>query len=124
MVIYGRSDATLNPGGVRIGTSELYRVTLALPFVADAIVVGQPWHDDSRVVMFVKLAGDELLTDKYRDQIRKAIRAEVSPRHVPAKIVQCPDIPYTLSGKKVELAVRDLLQGKPVPQKDALSNRK
>uniref|UniRef100_A0A7S1CML6 Acetoacetate--CoA ligase n=1 Tax=Bicosoecida sp. CB-2014 TaxID=1486930 RepID=A0A7S1CML6_9STRA len=122
MVIYGRSDATLNPGGVRIGTSELYRVTTALPFVADAIVVGQPWNDDTRVVMFVKMAEGETLTEKHKAAIRKVVRAEVSPRHVPAKIVQCPDIPYTLSGKKVELAVRDLLQGRDVPQKDALSN--
>jgi acetoacetyl-CoA synthetase len=122
VVIYGRSDATLNPGGVRIGTAEIYRQIDILPEIEDSLVVGQSWKNDVRVVLFVKLAADQTLDDALRDKIKKTIRTHASPRHVPAKIVAVPDVPYTLNMKKVEIAVKKTIEGKEVKNKDALKN--
>jgi acetoacetyl-CoA synthetase len=122
VVIYGRSDATLNPGGVRIGTAEIYNVVETMPEVEDSIVVGQDWEDDVRVILFVKLSGGVELTDELRDRMKKAIRENTTPRHVPAKILAVGDIPYTINGKKVELAVRKTIHGQEVKNKDALGN--
>jgi acetoacetyl-CoA synthetase len=122
VVIYGRSDATLNPGGVRIGTAEIYRQVEQLEEIADSIVVGQNWENDVRVVLFVKLAEEYELTEELKDKIRKTIRTNASPRHVPRKIIAVPDVPYTLNMKKVELAVRKVIQGQEVKNRDSLSN--
>jgi acetoacetyl-CoA synthetase len=122
VVIYGRSDATLNPGGVRIGTAEIYRQVEALAEIEDSVVVGQPWNNDVRVILFVKLAPGCTLTDDLIGRIKKTIRTNASPRHVPAKILAAPDIPYTLNMKKVELAVKKVIEGKAVLNKDALRN--
>jgi acetoacetyl-CoA synthetase len=122
MVIFGRSDATLNPGGARIGTAELYRVVETLPGIADSLAVGQRWQGDERVILFVRLAQGETLTQELREKIRRAIRECLSPRHVPAKIVAVADIPYTINLKKVELAVRSVIHGEPVRNRDALAN--
>ncbi len=124
VVIYGRSDATLNPGGVRIGTAEIYRQVEQLEEIEDSVVVGQNWKNDVRVLLFVKLAAGFELTDALKDKIRKTIRANASPRHVPAKILAVPDIPYTLNMKKVELAVRKAIHGQPILNLDALRNPK
>ncbi len=120
--IYGRSDATLNPGGVRIGTAEIYRQVEQLKEIADSIVVGQEWKNDVRVILFVKMAEGYELTDELKKKIKDTIRTNASPRHVPAKIIAVPDIPYTLNMKKVELAVKNVIHGKPVLNVDALSN--
>jgi acetoacetyl-CoA synthetase len=122
VVIYGRSDATLNPGGVRIGTAEIYRQVETIPEIEDSLVVGQEWKDDVRVVLFVKMAEGKELTDDLQKNIRTILRTNASPRHVPAKIIAVPAIPYTLNMKKVELAVKKVIQGRPVLNKDALSN--
>jgi acetoacetyl-CoA synthetase len=122
VVFYGRSDATLNPGGVRIGTAEIYRQVDTIEDIEDAIVVGQQWRNDVRVVLFVKLAPGCVLDEALKDNVRRTIRTHASPRHVPAKIIAVPDIPYTLNMKKVELAVRDTIHGRPVRNKDALRN--
>jgi acetoacetyl-CoA synthetase len=122
VVIYGRSDATLNPGGVRIGTAEIYRQIDIIPEIADSLVVGQSWKDDVRVILFVKLADGHTLDDELRTEIKTTIRTHASPRHVPAKIVSVPDIPYTLNMKKVEIAVKKTIEGKAVKNKDALKN--
>jgi acetoacetyl-CoA synthetase len=122
MIIHGRSDATLNPGGVRIGTAEIYNQVEQLEEVAEAICIGQNWDDDVRVVLFVRLAGDLILDADLEQKIRATIRTGASPRHVPAKIIQVADIPRTKSGKIVELAVRDVVHGRPVRNKEALAN--
>ncbi|WP_419656440.1 AcsA5: acetyl-coenzyme A synthetase (acetate--CoA ligase) [Desulfosarcina variabilis str. Montpellier] len=122
VVIYGRSDATLNPGGVRIGTAEIYRQVEVLPEIEDALVVGQNWKNDVRVILFVKLINGHALGDDICDRIRQTIRTQSSPRHVPAKIIAVPDIPYTLNMKKVEIAVKKIIEGKTVQNKDALKN--
>ena len=121
-VIQGRSDATLNPGGVRIGTSEIYRQVEGLDEVLESICIGQDWEDDVRVVLFVKLREDLELDEDMQDRIRKTIRQNTTPRHVPAKIVQVADIPRTISGKIVELAVRNVVHGRTVANTDALAN--
>jgi acetoacetyl-CoA synthetase len=121
-VIEGRSDATLNPGGVRIGTAEIYRQVEALDEVIESICVGQEWEDDVRVVLFVKLRDGLALDELTEARIRKAIRENTTPRHVPGKIIQVADIPRTLSGKIVELAVRDVIHGRPVSNLEALAN--
>ena len=120
--ISGRSDATLNPGGVRMGTAEIYRQVEPMDEVLDALVVGQEWGDDQRVILFVHMAPGHELTPALTKRIRTAIRTGCSPRHVPAKVIAVGDIPYTISGKKVELAVRNLVHGKPVSNRDALKN--
>jgi acetoacetyl-CoA synthetase len=122
VVMYGRSDATLNPGGVRIGTAEIYRIIDQIEEIADSVVVGQNWHNDVRVILFVKMAEGCELTDALKNKIKATIRANASPRHVPAKIIPVSDVPYTLNMKKVELAVKKVIEGKPVLNKDALSN--
>jgi acetoacetyl-CoA synthetase len=126
LIIYGRSDATLNPGGVRIGTAEIYSQVEKLPEILESIVVGQAWppkeKTDVRVVLFVKLRDSLQLDDALRDRIKKVIRDNTTPRHVPAKIVQISDIPRTKSGKIVELAVRNVIQGEPVKNVEALAN--
>ena len=118
----GRSDATLNAGGVRIGTAEIYRLVQQVATVEDSLVIGQDWNNDVRIILFVKMTPGESLDDDLADEIRKTLRTEASPRHVPAKIVEVPDIPYTLSGKKVELAVRKVINGQEVKNRDALRN--
>jgi acetoacetyl-CoA synthetase len=122
VIIYGRSDATLNPGGVRIGTAEIYRQVESIPEIVDSLVVGQDWEDDVRIVLFVKLREDIKLTGELVDRIKTTIRKNCTPRHVPAKCLEVTDIPYTISGKKVELAVRNILHGREVRNKDALAN--
>ena len=122
VVIYGRSDATLNPGGVRIGTSEIYSIVALMPEIVDSVVIGQNWKNDVRVILFVQLPEGEPLTDTLKNKIRDTIRNLASPRHVPAKIIAVPGIPYTLNMKKVEMAVKKAIDGKPVLNKDALSN--
>ena len=122
VVIYGRSDATLNPGGVRIGTSEIYSVVALMPEIVDSLVIGQNWKNDVRVILFVKLPEGEQLTEALRQKIRDTIRNLASPRHVPAKIIAVPGIPYTLNMKKVEMAVKKVIDGEPVLNKDALGN--
>ncbi len=122
VIMHGRSDATLNPGGVRIGTAEIYRQVDQIDEVQDSLVVGQNWQNDVRVILFVQMAEGQSLTDEVRSKIVATIRSNASPRHVPAKIVAVPDIPYTHNMKKVELAVKKVLSGKPVVNKDALRN--
>ncbi|HEV3344786.1 MAG TPA: acetoacetate--CoA ligase [Pirellulales bacterium] len=122
LVIYGRSDAVLNPGGVRIGTAEIYRQVERLPEVVESVVIGQPWQGDVRVVLFVKLRDGLILGEGLVEQIKQQIRSNATPRHVPARIVQVADIPRTRSGKVVELAVRDVVQGIPVRNIEALAN--
>ncbi len=122
LIIYGRSDATLNPGGVRIGTAEIYRQVEQLPEVVESLVVAQEWEDDTRVVLFVRLREGVTLDDALRESIRKRIRDATSPHHVPKRIVQVPDIPRTISGKITELAVRNVIHGRPVTNVDALAN--
>ncbi|MCP8896855.1 acetoacetate--CoA ligase [Shinella daejeonensis] len=122
IVIHGRSDATLNPGGVRIGTAEIYNQVEQLDEVAEALCIGQEWDDDVRVVLFVRLAAGRLLDEALEKTIRTRIRTGASPRHVPAKIVQVADIPRTKSGKIVELAVREVVHGRPVKNREALAN--
>jgi acetoacetyl-CoA synthetase len=126
MIIYGRSDATLNPGGVRIGTAEIYRQVEQLPEVVEALVIGQDWppgrHDDVRVVLFVRLREGLTLDDALTERIKRQIRDNTTPRHVPAKVVQVQDIPRTKSGKIVELAVRNVVHERPVKNVEALAN--
>ncbi|MEB2345747.1 MAG: acetoacetate--CoA ligase [Deltaproteobacteria bacterium] len=122
IVIHGRSDATLNPGGVRIGTAEIYRQVETLDEVQEAIVIGQPFAGDVRVVLFVRLREGLALDDALRERIRARIRTHTTPRHVPARIVQVSDIPRTRSGKIVELAVRDVVAGRAVRNREALAN--
>ena len=122
MIIYGRSDAVLNPGGVRIGTAEIYRQVEQLDEVVEALAIGQMWDGDVRIVLFVRLREGRALDEPLADKIRKQIRSNTSPRHVPARIVQVTDIPRTKSGKIVELAVRDVVHNRPVKNTEALAN--
>jgi acetoacetyl-CoA synthetase len=121
-IIYGRSDATLNPGGVRIGTAEIYRQVEQLDEVVEGLVIGQDWDNDVRLVLFVRLRDGLALDDTLAKKIRDQIRVNTTPRHVPAKIVQVSDIPRTKSGKIVELAVRNVVHGNPVKNLEALAN--
>ncbi len=122
MVIHGRSDATLNPGGVRIGTAEIYNQVEQLDEVIEAICIGQDFDDDTRVILFVRLAEGVSLDDDLTKKIKTKIRVGASPRHVPAKVIAVSDIPRTKSGKIVELAVREVVHGRPVKNKEALAN--
>ena len=122
LIIYGRSDATLNPGGVRIGTAEIYRQVEQIDGVVESLVVGQRLGHDERIVLFVKLRDGVTLTDDLREEIKRRIRETTSPRHVPARIVQAPEIPRTKSGKIVELAVREVIHGREVKNREALAN--
>ena len=121
-IIYGRSDAVLNPGGVRIGTAEIYRQVESLDEVVESLVIGQDWQGDVRVVLFVKLKDRAVLDERLVTRIKQHIRQNTTPRHVPAKIVQVADIPRTRSGKIVELAVRDVVHGRPIKNLEALAN--
>ena len=126
LIIYGRSDATLNPGGVRIGTAEIYRQVEQLPEIVESLAIGQDWPRgdvaDARVVLFVKLQDGMTLDADLIERIKTQIRANTTPRHVPAKVVQVTDIPRTKSGKIVELAVRDVVHGRDVRNLEALAN--
>ncbi|WP_148254056.1 acetoacetate--CoA ligase [Aidingimonas lacisalsi] len=122
LIIHGRSDAVLNPGGVRIGTAEIYRQVEKVTGVLESLCIGQEWDDDVRVVLFVRLRDGLTLDDALCDEIRRTIRANTTPRHVPARIIQVSDIPRTLSGKIVELAVRNVVHGQPVKNREALAN--
>jgi acetoacetyl-CoA synthetase len=122
LVIYGRSDSVLNPGGVRIGTAEIYRIVEQFEEIAESVVVGQAWENDTRVVLFVKLQPDYTLDAALEKKLRDEIRAKASPRHVPAKILVVTDIPRTMNGKVVELAVRDVIHGRDVLNREALAN--
>jgi len=121
-MIHGRSDAVLNPGGVRIGTAEIYRQVERVTEVLDSVVVGQSWQDDVRVVLFVVLRDGLVLDGPLIARIRGEIRSNTTPRHVPAKIIQVADIPRTISGKIAEIAVRKVIHGEPVGNQDALAN--
>jgi acetoacetyl-CoA synthetase len=122
ITFYGRSDAVLKPSGVRIGTAEIYNVVEKLEEVADSLSIGQNWQDDQRIILFVKVAEGFSLTEGLRNRIKKALRENASPRHVPALIIEVPDIPYTFSMKKVESAVTNIVNGRPVLNRDALIN--
>lgn len=122
MIIHGRSDAVLNPGGVRIGTAEIYRQVERVDGVIESLCIGQPWDNDTRVILFVVMSESYQLDDALRNTIKQTIRQHTTPRHVPAKIIQVPEIPRTISGKIVELAVRKVILGETVTNKDALAN--
>jgi acetoacetyl-CoA synthetase len=122
VVVYGRSDATLNPGGVRIGTAEIYRVVDSIEEVIDSLVVGQNWKNDVRIILFVVLKNEITLDEKLVERIKNRIRLSATPRHVPSLIYQIKEIPHTISGKKVELAVTRILNGEKVDNKEALAN--
>lgn len=122
ITMFGRSDATLNPGGVRIGTSEIYRVLESMTEIADAVVIGQQFHGDERVILFVQMNQNYELTEDLINKIRTNIRTSCSPRHVPAVIMETPGVPYTLNGKKVEIAVKKMIHGEDVLNRDALAN--
>ncbi len=124
IIIHGRSDAVLNPGGVRIGTAEIYRQVEQIPEILEAICIGQEWQDDVRVVLFVKMRPGQDLDDPLRDRIKKQIRTNCTPRHVPARILAVSDIPRTMSGKITEIAVRDVVHGRQVKNTEALANPK
>ena len=121
-IIHGRSDAVLNPGGVRIGTAEIYRQVEQFDEVLESICVGQQWEDDTRVILFVVMQPGATLDAPLTQAIRQRIREKASPRHMPAKIIAVPDIPRTLSGKIVELAVRETIHGRTVKNTSALAN--
>jgi len=120
--MFGRSDATLNPGGVRIGTAEIYNVVENMDEIEDSVVIGQKWEDDERVILFVKLNDGFTLDDDLKVKVSKLIRSNCSPRHVPAIILETKGVPYTLNGKKVEIAVKKAILGQEIKNKDALAN--
>ncbi len=122
ITFYGRSDAVMKISGVRIGTSEIYNVVAKMSEVADSLAVAQHWNDDQRIILFVKMAPDHKLTEALREEIRRRLREEASPKHVPAVILEVPDIPYTFNMKKVETAVGNIVNNRQVTNVDALSN--
>ncbi|MFH0812813.1 MAG: acetoacetate--CoA ligase [Pseudomonadota bacterium] len=122
VTFFGRSDSVLKPSGVRIGTAEIYNQVEELPEVTDSLAIGQNWEGDQRIILFVKLAQEYQLTEELAQKIKETLRKNASPRHVPAKIIQVPDIPYTLNMKKVESAVTNIIHGRPVLNRDALMN--
>ncbi len=122
ITFYGRSDSTLKPSGIRIGTAEIYSVVEKIEGIADSLAIGQDWQDDQRVLLFVKLHAGEALTESLKSRIKKDIRDNASPRHVPALVVEVRDIPYTFNMKKVESAVSNIVNGRPVTNRDALIN--
>ena len=122
ITFYGRSDAVLKPSGVRIGTAEIYNQVETLEEIEDSLAIGQNWQGDQRVILFVKLAEGYDLTDELKNKIKKTLREKASPRHVPAKIIETQDIPYTFNMKKVESAVTNIIHGRSVTNRDALSN--
>jgi acetoacetyl-CoA synthetase len=122
IIVYGRSDSTLNPGGVRIGTAEIYRIVEEMEEIADSIVVGKKWNGDEKVVLFVVLSEGIELDQNLKDKIKSELKLKTTPRHVPSEIFEVKEIPRTISGKKVEIAVGRLLNGLPVDNKEALAN--
>ncbi|WCL50305.1 acetoacetate--CoA ligase [Leptospira sp. GIMC2001] len=122
MIIYGRSDATLNPGGVRIGTADIYNIIETFEEIQDSVIIGQDYQDDVRIVLFVKMKSNYTFSEELVSKIKKTIRDQVSPRHMPAIVLPVTDIPYTVNGKKVELAVKNIVEGKEVKNANALSN--
>ena len=122
IIVYGRSDATLNPGGVRIGTAEIYRIVEAMDEIVDSLVIGQEWENDVRIILFVVPKSDINLSSELKDKIKINIRNSATPRHVPSKIIEIKDVPRTISGKKVEIAVSRLINGQKIDNKDALIN--
>ncbi|EMI65517.1 acetoacetate-CoA ligase [Leptospira noguchii str. 1993005606] len=122
LVVYGRSDATLNPGGVRIGTSDIYGLIETFSEIADSVIIGQDWKEDVRIVLFLKMIPGKKLEDSLVQTLKREIKEKISPRHVPSKILEVADIPYTINMKKVEIAVKKTVQGEPVTNKEALSN--
>jgi len=120
--IFGRSDTTLNPGGVRIGTAEIYQVVERFLEIEDSLVIGQPWRNDERIILFVIMKENVQLTDELIQKIESYIRGSCSPRHVPEKIISIKEIPYTINGKKVELAVKNIIQDLEVNNRDSLVN--
>ena len=121
-IIYGRSDTTLNPGGVRIGTAEIYNTVEKLDEIVECLVIAQNWNSDVRIVLFLKLKSDFKLTQQLEEKVVNQIKTNLTPRHVPAKLIAVPDIPRTRSGKITELAVRDIVHGKEIKNKEALAN--
>jgi acetoacetyl-CoA synthetase len=122
ITFFGRSDAILKPSGVRIGTAEIYNIVDSFPEIADSVAIGQNWDNDQRILLFVKMASGSTLTEELRDRMRKALRDNASPRHVPALILEVADIPYTFNMKKVESAITNIINGRPVTNRDALVN--
>ena len=122
MIIYGRSDATLNPGGIRIGTAEIYRAVETLDQVEESVAVAQNWNNDIRIVLFVKLKSEDELTEHLKQIIKDRIRLHTSVRHVPKKIIRITEIPRTKSGKIVELSIRDIINGEKPKNLGALEN--
>ena len=121
-IIYGRSDATLNPGGVRLGTAEIYSVVEKFKNVKESIVVSQSWDNDVRIILFLVLNKPNSLDNFFIEKLKKTIRMEASPRHVPAKIIEVSDIPRTKNGKIVELAVKNIIEGNKIKNIEALAN--
>ena len=121
-IIYGRSDTTLNPSGVRLGTSEIYSVVEKFEEIKESIVIGQSWNNDIRIILFIVLNQSYRLNDEIKDKIKKAVRSNASPRHVPSKIISILDIPKTKNGKLVELAVKQAVEGVPIKNLEALAN--
>jgi len=122
ITFYGRSDAVLKPSGVRIGTAEIYNQVEKLAEIADSLAIGQNWQGDQRIILFVKMAPGNALTEELKNKIRKTLREKASPRHIPALVMEMPDAPYTLNMKKVESAVTNIIHGRPVLNRDALMN--
>jgi len=122
ITFFGRSDAVLKPSGVRIGTAEIYNAVEKLEEIADSVAIGQNWKGDQRIILFVKLAPGYSLTEPLKNKIRKTLREDASPRHVPALVIEVPDVPYTFSMKKVEIAVTNIIHGRPVLNRNALIN--
>jgi acetoacetyl-CoA synthetase len=122
LVVYGRSDATLNPGGVRIGTADIYSVLQNITEIVDSVIIGQEYKNDVRVILFCVLKEGESLTENLIQKIKLKIKNETSPRHVPSLIFEVPEIPYTVNGKKVEIAVKQTIAGETVKNKNALTN--
>jgi acetoacetyl-CoA synthetase len=122
VIVYGRSDATLNPGGVRIGTAEIYRIVESIETIVDSLVVGQNWNNDVRIILFVVLKKGLKIDNEFVEKIKKKIRLSATPRHVPVIISQVDSIPHTMSGKKVELTVTRILNGETIDNKEALTN--
>lgn len=121
-MVYGRSDATLNPGGVRIGTSDIYGLIETFTEIADSVIIGQDWKEDVRIVLFLKMIPGKKLEDSLVQTLKREIKEKISPKHVPSKILEVAGIPYTINMKKVEIAVKKTIQGEPVTNKEALSN--
>ena len=119
---HGRSDATLNPGGVRIGTSEIYQIVEKHPEVLDSVIVGQNIDNDERIILFLKLENNTILNDDIINKIKDSIKIKCSPRHVPSIVLQVNDIPYTINGKKVEVAIKKIIHNQIINNKDSLSN--